>query len=139
MRYSQYLNEEHVTYVNIRAKLGMDLYVNPTSDELRELYKQGIKQVRFIADPDSSQLFVFDALPVLHDVMIAYLMKNDYIKNNKVFCGVCDIVGGKLRGVGTAYANTGGSYKLINNIEWFKKYIPTDFTEAGFSNLIFER
>ena len=62
MKFLNHLQEEHLAYVNVRAKQGMDLYVNPTSNEIRELYKQGVKQVRFIAEPDSSKLFIFDML-----------------------------------------------------------------------------
>jgi len=139
MKFIQYLQEEYLTTMPLHTgRKGLEIYIDPTKSDLIRIYKGRIKQLRFIADPKYKKLFVFDAGMALHSWVENHLVKTDNLKNKDVVCGFCNIDGGRLVGVGTAYFTGTDIEDFINNIEWFTKFIPTKFDIVGFGNIIFK-
>lgn len=53
----------------------VDIYVNPSSSDYLELNKRGIRQIRFLADADSKEVYIADAMSLTHDQIALKLNK----------------------------------------------------------------
>lgn len=53
----------------------VDIYINPTSSDYLELNKRGIRQIRFLADADTREVYIADAMSLTHDQIALKLNK----------------------------------------------------------------
>jgi hypothetical protein len=139
MNFLKYLQEEFIGAAPTFGEDTVDVYVNPTSNDFREISKSKVSELRFIADPESKQLFVFDSYQCTHSVVIRYLLKKKIIHDRQIYCGYCDIRRFELKGKSHIYAESGDIRDLFNNdkyMKWFETWIPGPYKIIG-DNLYF--
>jgi len=83
MRFNQYLHEEYCTVVRVGRMGGtrnplLEIYVNPSKDEVKEYYLSlgdGMEEIRYTADSRTKKLFIWDANHLNHHNAILHLIK----------------------------------------------------------------
>jgi len=94
MRLSRYLTEKY--FGRIESE---EVFVNPTSSDIKELKKAGSSVIRFLADPAKKNVFAWPGRLIHADVMGDLDIKHlGWTTQNVVhyITGTADIVGGKL-------------------------------------------
>jgi len=131
MKFLNYLQEEYIDlYKNWSG--GVEVYINPTTDDLKELRKAD--ELRFTAEASTKNLFVWDASRCNHADMMDYLVKRKHVKscnprialNPKFFNGRAEILGKKLSIVDSDdfifFTVVQLKGKLEKDWEWLLKY-----------------
>lgn len=141
MRFLNYLSEEYATRGKaiIGVKPGNDItfeiFVNPTSKELRELFLDSSDgAVRYVADFKSKKLYVWksdyihlEGLNALHD-MIPDLKTGGF---DFLTTGVAKVTGNKLRFdyADAAWATAGKPWSVMDD-KWLNKWFDKPYTKT---------
>lgn len=83
------LSEEYFTSKSINGD-AVVLYVNPTAEDFTELYKDGVREIRWIADAKNKKVYVFDARLAIHQEALRVFFNIDWFniflnKSNQYF------------------------------------------------------
>lgn len=100
-KYILRLIEDYYALHKVRGK-PVTIYENPTSSDLRELYKSSVKEVRFLANAETRKLYIWDSYLAIHDDVRKILglpSSQETTKTESPYLveGYAQIVSGKLK------------------------------------------
>ena len=128
--YKDYVDEE---YLDTMDKYGSkttltDIYVDPDSTDLKKLYRNGGKDLRFAADNTKKNIYVWNAWVATHDDAMTFLKSQGYIRK-EVVCGYANNMGNKMAGKNFAWAYTYDidEEELKKAMGWIAKYIKGNY------------
>ncbi|HRR49286.1 MAG TPA: hypothetical protein P5293_04965 [Bacteroidales bacterium] len=124
MRLKNYLKEKYIGSYTKFSEYFEDerlaIYVNPDARDMQQFKLNGM---RFIADPNKRNLYVWDEEIEIHTLMLKYLIRNGFIPitekylSGSLLMGSCEVRGSKM-----VITDIFGSKKLDDSWAWLDKY-----------------
>jgi len=128
------LTERYENTFNINGR-ELVIFVNPTKDDLKV---SKAKKLRFIADCDKKEVYVWNSYFAIHNSVLGRLGYHTHFEKN-LFCGGCDIANNTTYITDSDYledvvknldkisydsiALESLKYKFSKNWEWLDKYV----------------
>jgi hypothetical protein len=124
MRLKKYLKEKYIGSYLPAGETFEDerlaIYVNPDARDMQQFKLNGM---RFIADPNKKNLYVWDEEVEIHSFMLKHLIKKGLIPITERYLAGTLMVGScEVRGSKMVITDTFGDKKLDDSWAWLDKY-----------------
>jgi hypothetical protein len=119
------ISESYVTSKKIDKDTSLEVYVNPTTSEIKKLtdasFKTfGVRQVRFVVDNKNKKVYVADAFLTLHHTILKLIGLNLSKEGPDYFTGIANVKGGKP--------------EMLESNEWFNEWFKHSFYSNCYPN-----